>query len=142
MSNTVLLIHGAWLTADVWAPWQAHFEALGYRTLAPAWPLLERAADALRHSPGEAFGRLTLGRIADLEPVPRGVYCGAVGWVDADRRRGDLNVAIRTFWVEDGELCLGTGGGITWDSDPDDEWAETELKARQLLRVASGSWDG
>ena len=73
-----------------------------------------------------------------LEPVPRGVYCGAVGWVDADRSRGDLNVAIRTFFVEDGRLHFGTGGGITWDSDPDDEWAETELKARHLLRVASG----
>jgi para-aminobenzoate synthetase component 1 len=44
--------------------------------------------------------------------------------------------------VEDGQLCLGTGGGITWDSDPADEWAETELKARRLLQVASGSWDG
>jgi para-aminobenzoate synthetase component 1 len=77
-----------------------------------------------------------------LEPVPRGVYCGAVGWVDADARQGDLNVAIRTFWVEDGRLCLGTGGGITWDSDPADEWEETELKARRLLQVASGSWHG
>ena len=36
-------------------------------------------------------------------------------------------------------LHLGTGGGITWDCDPDGEWAETELKARRLLRVASGS---
>ena len=53
--------------------------------------------------------------------------------------RGDLNVAIRTFWVEDEQLHLGTGGGITWGSDPLDEWEETELKARQLLRVASGS---
>ena len=67
---------------------------------------------------------------------------GGIGWVDADLCRGDLNVAIRTFWMEDGMLNLGTGGGITWDSDPHDEWAETELKARQLLRVASGSPDG
>jgi para-aminobenzoate synthetase component 1 len=73
-----------------------------------------------------------------LEPVPRGVYCGAVGWVDADRRRGELNVAIRTFWFEDGEVHLGTGGGITWDSTPAGEWAETELKAVRLLQVASG----
>jgi para-aminobenzoate synthetase component 1 len=93
--------------------------------------------------PGSVTGApkvAALGRIATLEPVPRGVYCGAVGWVDADRRQGDLNVAIRTFWVEDGQLHFGTGGGITWDSDPDDEWRETELKARHLLRVASGSW--
>jgi para-aminobenzoate synthetase component I len=72
-----------------------------------------------------------------LEPVPRGVYCGAVGWVDADRQQGDLNVAIRTFWVEHDQLHLGTGGGITWDSTPEGEWAETELKAHRLLAVAS-----
>jgi len=75
--------------------------------------------------------------ISRLEPVPRGVYCGAVGWVDADRRVGDLNVAIRTFWIDDGVLHLGTGGGITWDSTPQGEWAETELKAHRLLAVAS-----
>lgn len=74
-----------------------------------------------------------------LEPVERGVYCGAVGWVDADSGVGELNVAIRTFWIEDGMLHLGTGGGITWDSDPAGEWAETELKARRLLAVASGT---
>lgn len=77
--------------------------------------------------------------IARLEPVSRGVYCGAIGWVDADRREGDLNVAIRTFWIEDGMLNFGTGGGITIDSDPDGEWRETELKARNLLRVAAGA---
>jgi len=76
--------------------------------------------------------------IAALEPVPRGFYCGAVGWVDADRCEGDLNVAIRTFWATDGELHLGVGAGITWDSDPVAEWEETELKARQLLAVAGG----
>ena len=60
-----------------------------------------------------------------------------MGWVDAETRRGELNVAIRTFWIEDGELRIGTGGGITWDSTPAGEWAETELKARRLLAVAS-----
>jgi para-aminobenzoate synthetase component 1 len=99
-------------------------------------------AIAATFPPGSVTGApkvAALDRIAALEPVPRGVYCGAVGWVDADRRQGDLNVAIRTFWVEDDHLHFGTGGGITWGSDPDDEWAETELKARNLLRVASGS---
>ena len=75
--------------------------------------------------------------IAKLEPVAREPYCGAVGWVDADAREGDLNVAIRTFWLADGEIRLGTGGGITWDSTPEGEWAETELKARRLLEVVS-----
>lgn len=75
--------------------------------------------------------------IAKLEPVPRGVYCGAVGWVDGYRQCGELNVAIRTFWIDDGHLHLGTGGAVTWDSTPQGEWAETELKARRLLKVAS-----
>jgi len=79
--------------------------------------------------------------IRRLEPVPRGVYCGAVGWVDADRGVGELNVAIRTFWIDGSggppTLRFGTGGGITHDSDPAGEWAETELKARTLLGVAS-----
>lgn len=75
--------------------------------------------------------------IDTLESVARGVYCGAVGWVDADRGEGALNVAIRTFWIEDGALHFGTGGGITYDSDPEHEWEETELKARRLLAVAS-----
>jgi para-aminobenzoate synthetase component 1 len=75
--------------------------------------------------------------IAKLEPVARGPYCGAIGWVDADAGRGDLNVGIRTFWVADGLLHLGTGGGITWDSTPEGEWEETELKARRLLSVVS-----
>ncbi len=72
-----------------------------------------------------------------LEPVDRGVYCGAVGWVDADARRGALNVAIRTFWLEGDRLHFGTGGGITWGSDADGEWAETELKAAHLIALAS-----
>ncbi len=60
-----------------------------------------------------------------------------VGWVDADRVVGDLNVAVRTFWFERGRICLGTGGAITWYSDADAEWAKTELKARRLLSIAS-----
>jgi para-aminobenzoate synthetase component I len=90
--------------------------------------------------PGSVTGApklAALDHIARLEPVPRGVYCGAVGWVDADRRQGELNVAIRTFWLEEGQLHFGTGGAITWDSTPAGEWAETELKAQRLLAVAS-----
>jgi para-aminobenzoate synthetase component I len=92
--------------------------------------------------PGSVTGApklAALDHIARLETASRGVYCGAVGWVDADARRGELNVAIRTFWVEGDHLHFGTGGGITWGSTPDGEWAETELKARRLLAVASRS---
>jgi para-aminobenzoate synthetase component 1 len=85
--------------------------------------------------------------IDELEPESRGPYCGAVGWVDADRRAAELAVAIRTFWVRDGVVRFGTGAGITWGSDAAREWDETELKAATLLAVASGSteapsWQG
>jgi para-aminobenzoate synthetase component 1 len=92
--------------------------------------------------PGSVTGApklAALEMISKLETAPRGPYCGAIGWVDADSREGDLNVAIRTFWFADGQMHFGTGGGITWDSTPEGEWAETELKGRRLLSVVSSS---
>jgi len=89
--------------------------------------------------------------IRALEPGPRGPYCGAVGWVDADATTADLAVGIRTFWFTDSAgagddrgliLRLGVGAGITWASDPALEWQETELKAATLLSVASGRTPG
>jgi para-aminobenzoate synthetase component I len=74
--------------------------------------------------------------IEDLEPVRRGVYCGAVGWLDPGRAALELNVAIRTFQILGGRTHLGVGGGITVDSDPAAEWRETELKAARLLALA------
>ncbi|MEU9889451.1 chorismate-binding protein [Sphaerisporangium sp. NPDC051011] len=76
--------------------------------------------------------------INELEPEPRGPYCGAVGWVDADRREAALAVGIRTFWIERDLIRFGTGAGITWGSDPEREWRETELKASRLIALASG----
>jgi para-aminobenzoate synthetase component 1 len=75
--------------------------------------------------------------IGGLEAAPRGPYCGAVGWVDAERRTAELAVGIRTFWIEQDELKFGTGAGITWGSDPGGEWRETELKAARLVALAS-----
>ncbi len=112
--------------------------------LAPGagWPEL------LEHTfpPGSVTGApksSALAVIEALETAPRGPYCGGVGWVDADRGTGTLAVAIRTFWIDrpaDGPplLRFGTGAGITWGSDPDHEWRETELKAARLLTVAAG----
>ena len=77
--------------------------------------------------------------IGEVEPVARGPYCGAVGWVDADHGRAVLAVGIRTFWLAGGALHFGTGAGITWGSDPAREWDETELKARRLVGLAGGS---
>ncbi|HMF03288.1 MAG TPA: anthranilate synthase component I family protein [Acidimicrobiia bacterium] len=77
--------------------------------------------------------------IEDLEPVPRGVYCGAVGWIDTERDAGDLNVAIRTFTIAHGCTQLGVGAGIVADSQPASEWAETKLKAARLLDAAGAA---
>jgi len=104
------------------------------------WPELLAAT----FPPGSITGapkRSACDRITELEPVERGIYCGSVGWVDADRGLGELNVAIRTFWIEDGSLHFGTGGGITWDSTPEGEWLETELKASRLIALASRDGD-
>ena len=78
--------------------------------------------------------------IGELEPAPREYYCGAIGWVDADEGTACLAVAIRTFWKSAGQLHFGTGAGITWSSDAQAEWRETQLKAAHLTTVAAGSW--
>ncbi len=71
--------------------------------------------------------------IVDLERAPRGVYCGAIGYVEPG---GDavFNVPIRTVVVdrERGEAEYGVGGGITWDSSAEDEYAEVLTKAEIL----------
>ena len=65
----------------------------------------------------------------------RGPYCGALGWVQGDQ--SELSVAIRIFFKDD-KLRFGTGAGITWASVADDEWEETQLKARRLVSLAGG----
>lgn len=101
----------------------------------------QRVLDA-SFPPGSVTGapkRSALQVIAELEVGPRSLYCGAFGWIDGSSGDGVLAVSIRTFWREAQGLCFGTGAGITWGSDPDSEWEETELKARHLLSVAAMS---
>ncbi|MEE1752649.1 chorismate-binding protein [Streptomyces sp. SP18CS02] len=114
--------------------------------LAPTagWPALLDAT----FPPGSVTGApksSALRIIEALETAPRGPYCGGIGWVDADRHAGELAVGIRTFWIDrsegEGVLRFGTGAGITWGSDPEREWQETELKAARLLAVASGTYE-
>jgi para-aminobenzoate synthetase/4-amino-4-deoxychorismate lyase len=80
----------------------------------------------------------TMQLIQDLEPGPRGVYCGAIGMVAPPGQafRARFNVAIRTVTVEraTGAGVYGTGGGITWGSDADAEHAELLAKAAILGR--------
>ena len=74
--------------------------------------------------------------IRELEPVPRGVYCGAIGYIT---RSGDLrmSVAIRTMTRQDGLLRIPAGGGIVLDSEPAAEYDETLAKARAMLAAAT-----
>ena len=73
--------------------------------------------------------------IDELEPVKRGVYSGAVGYLGFN---GDMDVAIaiRTAVVKDRRLHVQAAAGIVADSDPRSEWLETQHKARALLRAA------
>lgn len=69
-----------------------------------------------------------------LEPVRRGPYTGIAGWIGPDGAMAS-SILIRTF-VADGErLSLHVGGGITWRSDPAEEWDETVAKARGPLQA-------
>jgi len=80
----------------------------------------------------------TMQLIRDLEPTPRGVYCGAIGLVapPGGPFRARFSVAIRTAVVDrlSGGAVYGVGGGITWDSDPVAERAELAAKAAILTQ--------
>jgi anthranilate synthase component 1 len=73
--------------------------------------------------------------IDELEPVRRGIYSGAVGYLGFN---GDMDVAIaiRTAVLKDGKLHVQAAAGIVADSDPQSEWRETQHKARAILRAA------
>jgi para-aminobenzoate synthetase component 1 len=85
--------------------------------------------------PGSMTGapKIAAMRLLDrLEPVRRGIYSGAIGWLDA-RGGADLAVVIRTLLVRQGRAYLHAGAGIVADSDPQAEWRETLDKASALL---------
>jgi para-aminobenzoate synthetase len=69
-----------------------------------------------------------------LEPAPRGIYSGALGYLGLDGEV-DLSIVIRTAVIRDGVATVGSGGAITVRSDPEDEWREMLLKARPTLDV-------
>jgi anthranilate synthase component 1 len=73
--------------------------------------------------------------IDELEPVKRGIYAGAVGYIGYHGDM-DLAIAIRTGVVKDELLHVQAAAGIVADSVPESEWNETNIKARALLRAA------
>jgi aminodeoxychorismate synthase component I len=75
--------------------------------------------------------------IRELEPVPRGLFTGAIGYFGYNGE-SQFNIAIRTVVIRDGEASFHVGAGITADSDPDKEWEETLHKAAGILQAARG----
>ena len=72
--------------------------------------------------------------IAEMEPQPRGAYCGAIGYIGLDGGM-QLNLAIRTMTVAGGRARFHVGSGIVSDSDPEDEFRELAAKAAGMLRA-------
>lgn len=79
--------------------------------------------------------------IDELEPVKRGVYSGAVGYL-AWNGNMDTAIAIRTAVIKDDVLHIQAGAGIVYDSVPQSEWDETMNKGRAVFRAASAALSG
>jgi anthranilate synthase component I len=79
--------------------------------------------------------------IDELEPVKRGLYGGAVGYLSFTGDM-DLAIAIRTGVICNGNLYVQAAAGVVADSVPESEWQETENKARAVLRAAEQVQDG
>ena len=91
--------------------------------------------------PGSMTGAPKLAAMAildRLEPVRRGIYSGALGFLDLRGGTG-LSVVIRTILLKDDRAYLHSGGGIVADSRPAAEWRETEDKARVLLAAIASA---
>jgi anthranilate/para-aminobenzoate synthase component I len=102
------------------------------RTLADVLAALSPAA-SITGAPKRAAVQM----IRELEPVPRGVYCGSIGYLDF-RGHAELSVAIRTAVATDESVRYHAGGGIVWDSDAAAEDDETRAKSEAFLRFAGG----
>jgi len=72
--------------------------------------------------------------IAELERTPRGLYCGAIGYVSATGAM-DFNIPIRTIVLQGGSATFHAGAGIVWDSEPVAEYEETLAKARTMIEA-------
>ena len=72
--------------------------------------------------------------LRSLEPVPRGLFTGSLCWFGDDGTL-DSSILIRSWVFGRDRAWLGAGGGIVADSDPEQEWQESNHKARALARV-------
>ena len=79
----------------------------------------------------------TMEIIDELEPCPRHIYTGSIGYISFHDTM-DLSIAIRTATIYNGKIMFSVGGGIVFDSDPLDEYEETIHKGRTLMEVFKG----
>jgi para-aminobenzoate synthetase component 1 len=74
--------------------------------------------------------------IDELEGIPREVYCGAIGYFGFNGI-SDFNIPIRTIQKEGKRIRFNAGGGILYDSDPEEEYRETLHKVRSFIECLS-----
>jgi para-aminobenzoate synthetase/4-amino-4-deoxychorismate lyase len=131
----------------------APFQVEAYATL---WQMTSTVEAETAASLVDTFGALfpcasitgapkvrTMEIIRELELQPRGIYTGCVGYI-APERRARFNVAIRTVHIDRaaGLAEYGCGGGVVWDSDGEEEYAESLLKAKSLeITAQKGPFD-
>ena len=78
--------------------------------------------------------------IDELEPTQRNVYTGSIGYIGFNGDM-DLNIAIRTIIKKDENVYFQVGGGMTWDSKPEDEYQETLDKAKSIMKALRGYYE-
>ncbi|MGO0882873.1 aminodeoxychorismate synthase component I [Clostridioides difficile] len=78
--------------------------------------------------------------IDELEPTQRNVYTGSIGYIGFNGDM-DFNIAIRTIIKKDKKVYFQVGGGMTWDSDPDEEYQETLDKAKSIMKALRGYYE-
>ena len=78
--------------------------------------------------------------IEELEPTKRNVYTGSIGYIGFDGNM-DLNIAIRTIVKQDENVYFQVGGGMTWGSNPSDEYQETLDKAASIMKALRGYYE-
>ena len=146
MSNTIMLIHGAWLNSASWSAVKARYEAKGFTVVAPDWPYDDRSPEELRAEPDEKLATLGIAEILDHyshiigqcpeEPILIGHSAGGV-WVQhlLNRGLGVAGVAIDpapTPGVRLGLHAIVSSFPVFFDWG---SWKKTEVMSREFFRT-------
>ncbi|WP_174493430.1 anthranilate synthase component I [Acinetobacter sp. Marseille-Q1623] len=79
--------------------------------------------------------------IDEVEPVKRGIFGGAVGYLGWHGEM-DMSIAIRTCVIRENKVYVQAGAGLVYDSNPESEWNETQIKARAVIKAVELSSNG